>query len=115
MRIELPPISVAERTPLVESLLAVIDLQQQRLQQLEETVQQLRDEIALLKGQKPRPTIAPSRLEAPPPSPRPPDAKRPGSDKRAKNAELVIHDERFLDVLDAPPGCVAKGYEPFVA
>jgi hypothetical protein len=114
MRIELPPISVAERTPLVESLLAVIDLQQQRIQQLEETVQQLRDEIALLKGQKPRPTIAPSRLEAPPPSPRPPGAKRPGSDKRAKNAELIIHDERTLDVLDAPPGCRAKGYEPFV-
>ncbi|MBI1918114.1 MAG: hypothetical protein HYS12_25770 [Planctomycetes bacterium] len=78
---------MAERTPLVESLLAVIDLQQQRLQQLQETVQQLRDEIALLKGQKPRPTIAPSRLEAPPPAPRPADAKRPGSDKRAERLQ----------------------------
>jgi len=32
-----------------------------------ETVQQLRDEIAILKGQKPRPQIAPSRLEQPAP------------------------------------------------
>ena len=49
MRIELPPISDAERTPLVVALLAIIDLQQQRLQALEETVLQLRDEMALRK------------------------------------------------------------------
>ena len=66
MRIEIPVIPEAERTPLVVSLLAIIDAQQQRLRQLEETVQQLRDEIAILKGQKPRPTIAPSTLEPPP-------------------------------------------------
>ena len=58
MKIELPPIPDAERTPLVETLLAIIDLQQQRIQQLEETVGQLRDEIAILQGQKPRPKIA---------------------------------------------------------
>ena len=45
---------------MVEALLAVICAQQDRIQQLEETVQQLRDEIAVLKGQKPRPQIAPS-------------------------------------------------------
>ena len=67
MKIELPAIAEAERTPLVEALLAVIDAQQQRIQQLEETLGQLKDEIAILQGQKPRPPIAPSRLETPPP------------------------------------------------
>src|SRR5947209_4638662 len=61
MKIEIPAVPASDRTPLVEALLAIIDAQQQRLAQLEDTVQQLRDEIALLKGQKPRPQIAPSR------------------------------------------------------
>ena len=70
MRIEVPPLPDAERTPLVLRLLEIIDTQQQRLRTLEETVLQLRDEIAMLKGQKPRPTIAPSqlpKLDQPPP------------------------------------------------
>src|SRR5205823_1138201 len=46
--------------------LSLLNAQKQRLQVLEE-VQKLRDEIALLKGQKPRPTLTPSRLETPPP------------------------------------------------
>jgi hypothetical protein len=59
MKIELPPISEAERTPLVLALLATVDLQQQRIQVLDDTGLQLRNEIAMLKGQKPRPTIGP--------------------------------------------------------
>ena len=55
----LPAIPPEQRTPLVEALLAIIHAQQDRIGQLEETVQQLRDEIAILKGQKPRPQIAP--------------------------------------------------------
>ena len=90
MRIEIPPIPDAERTPVVVTLLAILDAQQHRILQLEDIVQSLRDEIAILKGQKPRPVIAPSRLETPPPKP-PTDAppKRPGSAKRAKTAALV--------------------------
>jgi hypothetical protein len=114
MKLELPPIPAAERTPLVESLLAILDAQQQRIQQLEETVLQLRDEIAILKGQKPRPVIAPSRLEAPPAPPRAAGAKRPGSAKRPKNARLTIHDEIRLHVTGAPPGSTCQGYEPYV-
>jgi hypothetical protein len=114
MRIEIPSLPETERTPLVQSLLAALDLQQPRIAQLEELVGQLRDEIAVLKGHKPRPTFAPSRLEAPAPPAHGPGDRRPGSDKRPRNAQLVIHDERFLDAPDAPPGCVRKGYEPFV-
>jgi hypothetical protein len=114
MKIELPPIPVSERTPLVEALLAIIDVQHQRIQQLEETVQKLRDEIAILKGQKPRPQIAPSRLEQP--APRPPLAegqKRPGSQKRPKNSQLIITQEIRLPFPDPPAGSVSKGYEEY--
>ena len=114
MKIELPEIGPEDRTPVVESLLALLRLQQDRIQQLEETVQQLRDEIAVLKGQKPRPTIAPSRLETPVPQPRPEGGKRPGSAKRPKNALLVITEEIRLAVVDAPTGSVSKGFEEFI-
>jgi hypothetical protein len=114
MKMELPEIPPEERTPLVESLLSIIQQLLDRVQQLEETNQQLRDEIAILKGQKPRPQIAPSRLEAPPRSPPAPGQKRPGSDKRSKNAQLVVTEQKRLRVIDTPPGSVSKGYERFV-
>jgi transposase IS66 family protein len=115
MKLDLPPIPDAERTPLVVSLLAIIDTQQQRIQQLEETVQQLRDEIAVLKGQKPRPTIAPSRLETPLTQPSGgAGAKRPGSAKRSKNACVLTPIEVRLAFPDAPTGSVSQGYEAFV-
>jgi hypothetical protein len=111
MKMELPSIPAAERTPLVECLLAIIDSQQQRIQQLEETVQTLRDEIAVLKGQKPRPKIAPSCLEAPlrkePPAA---GAKRPGSEKRSKNAFFLTPVEVKIPFPHPPPGSVSNGY-----
>jgi hypothetical protein len=114
MKLELPPIPAAERTPLVEALLAIIDAQQQRIQQLEETVAHLRDEIAILKGQKPRPQIAPSTLETPPTKPpRPPGDKRPGSAKRSKSATFPTPVEVTLPFPDPPPGSVTQGYEEY--
>lgn len=114
MKLELPPIAPEERTPLVESLLAIIHHLQDRVQRLEETVQQLRDEIAVLKGQKPRPQIAPSRLESPVPSARPEGSQRPGSAKRPKNAQLVITEEIRLPFVNAPAGSVSKGFEEYI-
>jgi Transposase IS66 family len=104
----LPEIAPEERTPLVLALLDII--QQQR-----EAIQQLRDEIARLKGQKPKPQIQPSRLEQ---APRQPPAaegeQRPGSQKRAKNAELTIHREVPVAVPNPPVGSVSLGSEPYV-
>ena len=54
---KLPDVPEEQRTELVATLLEVIRIQQ-------EALQQLRDEIARLKGQKPKPTIKPSKLEA---------------------------------------------------
>jgi hypothetical protein len=114
MRILLPEIPEAERTPLVRQLLEIIALQQQRIRQLEERVHQLEDEIARLKGLKARPRIAPSVLETPPRPPRDPKAKRPGSAKRPKTAQLTITEETVIPLPDVPEGAVFKGYEDFV-
>jgi Transposase IS66 family len=120
MKMELPEIRAEERTPLVEALLAIIQVLLDRNQQLEETVLQLRDEIAILKGQKPRPQIKPSLLESDTPpsqqsgSPKEGSAKRPGSEKRPKNSQLTIHHRVPLLIDDLPPGAVLKSYEPYV-
>jgi len=114
MRILLPDIPEAERTPLVRQLLEIIYLQQERIQQLEERIQQLEDEIARLKGLKARPRIAPSALETSPRPPRDPDAKRPGSAKRSKTAQLTITEEIVIRLPDVPPEATFKGYEDFV-
>ena len=53
---KIPEIREDERTPLVTALLEIIRIQQ-------EQIQELRDEIARLKGQKPKPKIMPSVLE----------------------------------------------------
>ena len=114
MRLLLPDISEAERTPLVMQLVEIICLQQERIQQLEERVHKLEDEIARLKGLKARPRIAPSALETLPRPPRDPKAKRPGSDKRSKTAELTITEKIVVRLPDIPPEAVFKGYEDFV-
>jgi hypothetical protein len=120
MKIELPEIGPEERTPLVEALLAIIQVLLDRNQQLEETVLQLRDEIAVLKGQKPRPKIKPSRLEAAsPPSQqegcsKESSAKRPGSEKRPKNSQLTIHRTVPLHIDELPPQAVLKCYERYL-
>ena len=120
MKIELPEIRPEERTPLVEALLAIIQVLLDRNQQLEETVLQLRDEIAILKGQKPRPQIRPSRLEAASPpsqqagSLKEGSAKRPGSEKRPKNSQLTVHHTVPLHIDDLPSGAVLKCYEPYM-
>jgi hypothetical protein len=107
MRNGLPEIAAEERTPLVLQLLEII-------QQQQETIQQLRDEIAILKGLKPRPQIKPSQLEQPPRPPATEGDKRPGSAKRDKNAQLTIHREVCLLVPDPPAGSASLGYEPYV-
>lgn len=110
MKFEIPEISEAERTRLVVALLDII-------RQLQERVLMLEDEIAQLKGLKPRPQLSPSRLEQSQPGgqavPGSDASKRPGSEKRPKNAKLTIHREVILRV-QVPAGSTFKGYEDFV-
>jgi hypothetical protein len=115
MKVEFPIIRPEEQTPLVEALVAIIQQLIDRVGQQDVTIQQLRDEIAQHKGQKPRPTLQPSVLEraAAPPTP-PEGGKRPGSAKRPKTAELTIHHEQPLHLDHPPQDATFRGYEPYV-
>jgi len=114
MKMELPEVPPEERTPLVDALLVIIRQLLDRVGELEQTNLQLRDEIARLKGQKPRPDIKPSLLEGSRPEPQKESGKRPGSAKRPKTAELTIHEEVPLYLQDLPVGARFRCYEPYV-
>ena len=92
-------------TPLVLTLLEVCHHQQ-------EQIQQLRDEIARLKGQKPRPKFRPSALEGPPRGKH--KGKRPKTrSKRRKTRELMVHETVRIAPEEIPEGSRFKGYEDF--
>src|ERR1700692_1124368 len=115
MKMELPEIRPEERTPLVEALLGIIRQLLDRVNELEVANQQLRDEIALLKGQKPRPEIKPSNLERKQPKTEGKGGgKRPGSAKRPKTSELHIHHESPMLSADLPVGATFRCYESYV-
>jgi hypothetical protein len=108
MKMELPEVGPEERTPLVESLLAIIRQLLDRVQQLEGTVQESRDEIAVLKGQQPRPKISRSRLESPAPLPK--GGNRPSSYQCSKNRQRIIPEDVRLLADNLPAGAVLKGF-----
>jgi hypothetical protein len=128
IQIHLPEIPDTERTPLVERLVVLIEALAQENQRQAETIQQLRDEIAVLKGEKRKPTFKPSGMEeettpdAPPPEDggtgaddEAPPKKRPGSHKRRKTRQLTIHQEIPVPpVQPLPAGSRFKGYRDFV-
>jgi len=108
LAIQIPNIPEEAKSELVVQLLEII-------KQQAELIHELRDEIARLKGQNPRPNIAPSRMEPPRKNqPASHKKKRPGSKKRRKTSELVIHAERKVPVENVPEGSTFKGYKDFV-
>jgi Transposase IS66 family len=126
-RFQLPDPPASERTPLVEALLGLSEQLIEENRQQAETIQQLRDEIAVLKGEKGKPRFKASGMEeATNPNgeneqpgnrdegtdePR----KRPGSAKRSKKAELTIHQEVCIAPAEPlPMGARFKGYQDVV-
>jgi hypothetical protein len=105
---KIPEIPEDELTPLVTALMEIIRIQQ-------EQIQELRDEIARLKGQKPKPKIKPSVLEKyfENMEPKKEVAKRPGSTKREKTDKLEIHETVIVKADNVPPRSMFKGYEEF--
>ena len=105
---KIPEIREDERTPLVTALLEIIRIQQ-------EQIQELRDEIARLKGQKPKPNIKPSVLEKyfENKGSLRDIKKRPGSSKRQKTDNLEIHETVIVKAENVPQGSTFKGYEEF--
>jgi hypothetical protein len=108
LTIDIAKIPEEEKTELVVLLLEVT-------RQQGELIQELKDEIARLKGHNPRPKITPSRLEQPKKNKsKGRDRKRPGSKKRKKSAELIIHEEQKVPAKDVPEGSKFKGFKDFM-
>jgi len=105
----IPKIPDNQQNPLIAELLEIIHLQS-------EQIQALKDEIAILKGQKPKPKITPSNLGK---SPQSGDngegdgGKRPGSEKKSKTADLVINETLIVKADNVPAGSRFKGFENF--
>ena len=91
-------------------------------QRLSNEVQQMRDEIAVLKGQKAKPKFKSSKMdqntdkdneESADEGASPQDgdkSKRAGSAKRSKTAQLQIHEERVIaPATPVPPDARFKG------
>ncbi len=116
-RVELPQIPLEEQTPLVRTLLEIIERLAGQVQRLEEEVGQLKDEIAVLKGERKRPTFKSSRMDeqAGEGQDKPKEeGRRPGSEKRSKTEHLQIHEERIIVPAVVPMGSRFKGYQDYV-
>ena len=84
---------------------------------LREQVQLLKDEIAVLKGQKPKPKIPPNRLnkDTSDSSGKDKDGKekRPGSDKKSKTGSLEIDETRHIKLENVPFGATFNGWSDY--
>lgn len=118
----LPDIPENEQTPAVKSLLVLLENCIQVIQQQAEEIDILKDEVRVLKGEKKRPVFKTSKMDQETDKPSGKDSaptknkKRPGSIKRAKNATLIIDEDRVIQPKeDIPAGSRFKGYRDFVA
>lgn len=100
-----PKIPKEQITPLVAELLELIQLQMAE-------IQLLRDEIARLKGQKPRPNIKPSRLEAA--SKRSNTQKRKKRSKKSKTKKIEIHEVVSIKPDNLPEGSKLKDHQEYI-
>ena len=100
---KIPDIPDEERTPWVTILLELCH-------QLREWVQKLKDENARLKGQKARPSIAPSCLNKEKKE-KEPSRRPPHSGKRKK--KVAIHRTVKIKPPDLPQGSRFKGYQDY--
>ena len=108
----------SEHSQTLQWVLEVCQSQQERIVLLEETVGQLKDEIAILKGEKPRPQIKPSTLNKDTPESEGPSRGQPRRDPRGghgkQRKELEIHETQILYPEQSPAGSVFKGYEEYL-
>lgn len=121
-RLQISDIPEQEQTPLVKTLLALLEQFAERIQQQDEEIAYLKDEINILKGEKKRPQFKPSKMDQnshsgsddPPPKGGSPK-KRAGSNKRSKKKTLKIHQTKKIAPDESiPEGSRFKGYREFV-
>lgn len=110
-----PTIPEEEKSPFVIQLQAFMEHQGVIIQEQAEQIQQLRDEIARLKNQPPKPNIKPSSLEKKKKqNSESLSGKRPGSKKRSKTVKLKIHKTKIIEPKTIPVGSKFKYYKDFV-
>ncbi|MCP4103916.1 MAG: transposase, partial [Lentisphaerae bacterium] len=109
---KIPNISEEQMSPVIAQLPEIIHLQQ-------EMIQQFKDGIARLKGQKGKPVIKPSCLGKPASEDgdgekNPNPGKRPGSAKRKKTEEPDIHETVIISPDSVPENSEFKGCQDYV-
>ena len=102
---ELPP--SGERPAYVDELLVIITQLSERVARQAEMIQTLRDEIATLKKQKPKPKIGPSRLN------KRERKKRERRDKKAKAQARELDEPVIVKPENVPDGSRFKGYAEY--
>jgi len=121
-------IKPAEHTPLVSTLLSLIDQLTLQLSQQAESlanqskkIDELLSEIRQLKKLSKKPKLRASTLpkdkddkDNEPPGSGNNGSKRPGSSKRSKNKNLKIDREELISADNVPMGSVRKGYQSYV-
>ena len=102
-----------DQTLIENSLLAYIDELVNTVAQLKEENQQLKDEIANLKGQKPKPKIPPSKLEGPKSKGKGKKIPRGKHPRKRKTSKLQVHSKQRIKPESIPERAVFKGYQKY--
>ncbi|NOQ46469.1 MAG: transposase, partial [Desulfobulbaceae bacterium] len=100
-----------KENPTIAFLLEQFEQQFEIILALKEQNQILRDEIARLKNQNPKPKIKPSKL--PKDQKSKPIPKGSSQKKKKKTAELTIHKEERIAPEQIPEGSIFKGLRPY--
>ena len=123
MSVKLTPVPQLSAEDLTDRETLLLQIVRER----EECIQELKDELARLKGEKGKPKIKPSRLEPKekaqkqeedsqecPGEENKAHKKRPGSEKRHKTASLPIHETTIIQPTEEIPlGSEFKGYQDY--
>jgi hypothetical protein len=99
------------QNPSVSILLELLEQHAETIALQKEKIQQLKDEIARLKGQKPKPKISPSKLSKK--GKKKSSGKRPGSAKKKKTANLEIHETKRIKPESVPTGSTFHSLKPY--
>lgn len=119
----IPTMTEEQQTPVVKDLLGLLVELKEELDRLSEENRQLKDEIAILKGEKTRPRFKPSGMDkggdgssdsSQDEGPEGEKRKRPGSAKRSKTETLTIHRHVRCSPPDLPEGSRYKGYDSYI-
>ncbi len=100
-----------KENPTILFLLQQFEQQFEIILTLKEQNQILRDEMARLKNQKPKPKIKQSKLSK---DPKPKSSSKGSAKKKKKTTKLAIHKEERIAPDNIPEGSIFKGCNSYV-